>query len=559
MAPIMVPVLWALLSFFVHYANSTPYAKRPRQSAGCTADYFNGIVPSGVSIERVQDVTSGTFTEQGNLGYPAFASGLPSLCAVIVKNETANYRFGIFLPDIWNSKLLVIGSYAFLGGINWLDMGAGVQYGMATLATDTGHNSGQGDMTWPTTEQLRVNWAYQAMEGSITLGKTLIQAYYNDKQIAYSYYSGCSTGGRQGLKQIQRDPDMFDGALIGAPAWDTKNLMPWISRLAAWNLPEDADGSISDQSLFSRLQAEVLKQCDPLDGMQDGIVSSLSACREQFDITQISCEVSADKTACLTQAQIETAQRMYSDYITEDGELVYKGLDYSSEAEWGTFLMPANPNDSNNVRRSFDAQYERTFMEYGNDWQITSYNDSVVDDARARDKNSVQASADQFDLGSFRGKGKIIMYGGLADATVPVQHTTLYYDRTVEAMGSVDDFFRYFQIPGMGHCWAGPGSPNFNVPWMIAGAGQAAQVPPYNAGSSVPGYKDKEHDALLALMDWVENGNAVSQIIATGFNFSDSTGQAVVMHRQRPLCAFPRTATYDGQGLQNDASSWQCA
>lgn len=150
------------------------------------------------------------------------------------------------------------------------------------------------------------------------------------------------------------------------------------------------------------------------------------------------------------------------------------------------------------------------------------------------------------------------MYGGLADATVPVQHTTLYYNRTIEAMGSVDDFFRYFQIPGMGHCWAGPGNPNFNVPWMIAGAGQAAQVPPYNAGSSVPGYKDKEHDALLALMDWVENGNAVSQIIATGFNFSDSTGQAVVMHRQRPLCAFPRTATYDGQGLQNDASSWQC-
>lgn len=204
MATIIVPVLWVLLSFFAYHANSTPYAKRPRQSAGCTADYFNGIVPSGISIESVQDVTSGFFTEQGNLGYPTFASGLPSLCAVIVKNETANYRFGMFLPDTWNSKLLVIGSYAFLGGINWLDMGAGVKYGVATLATDTGHNSGQGDMTWPTTEQLRVNWAYQAMEGSITLGKTLIQTYYKDKQIAYSYYSGCSTGGRQGLKQIRK-------------------------------------------------------------------------------------------------------------------------------------------------------------------------------------------------------------------------------------------------------------------------------------------------------------------------------------------------------------------
>lgn len=233
------------------------------------------------------------------------------------------------------------------------------------------------------------------------------------------------------LIAIERDPDMFDGALIGAPAWDTKNLMPWISQLAMWNLPEDADGSISDQALFSRLQAEVLKQCDPLDGMQDGIVSSLSACREQFDITQISCDVSTDKTACWTQAQIETAQKMYSDYITEGGELVYSGLDYSSEAEWGTFLMPASPNDANNVRRSFDAQYERTFMDYGNGWQITSYNDSVVDDARARDKNSVHASADQFDLGSFRGKGKISTYD-MIQRTVPSLSPKYFFD-SIEA------------------------------------------------------------------------------------------------------------------------------
>ncbi|KAI8961400.1 tannase and feruloyl esterase [Daldinia sp. FL1419] len=561
MATLIVPFLWVLLSFLVHRANSSPYAKQPRQStsARCSTDYFKGIVPSGLSIETAQNVTSGSFTERGNIGYPTFPTGLPSLCAVIVKNETANYRFGMFLPDDWNSKFIAIGSYSFLGGINWLDMGAGVQYGAATLATDTGHSSGAGDMTWPTTQQLRVNWAYQALEGSIISGKQLIQTYYNDKKITYSYYSGCSTGGRQGLKQIQRDPDMFDGALIGAPAWDTKNLMPWISRLAMWNLPEDADGSISDQRLFARLESEVLKQCDPLDGMEDGIISSPSACRAKFDFNQISCDKSTDKTGCWSEAQIETAQKMYNDYTTESGDLVYKGLDYSSEAEWGTFLMPASPNDANNVRRNFDAQYERTFMDYGSGWQITSYNDSVVDDARARDKESVQASADQFDLGSFRSKGKIILYGGLADATVPVQHTTLYYNQTIEAMGSVDDFFRYFQIPGMAHCWNSPTGTKFSNPWMIAGAGQAAQVPPYTAGSSVPGYKDKEHDALLALMDWVENGNAVSQIIATGFSFTDTTGQSVKMQRQRPLCAFPRTATHDGQGAENDASSWRCA
>ncbi|KAI2473579.1 tannase and feruloyl esterase [Annulohypoxylon bovei var. microspora] len=556
MAILTVPVLWTLLSFFAHYVHSAPPAKQPRRSAGCTVDYFNDIVPSGISIERVEKVTSGTFVESGDVGYPAFAGGLPPLCAVIVNNETAGYRFGMFLPDNWNSRFLAVGSYAFLGGINWLDMGPGAQFGMASLSTDTGHSSGQGDLTWPTTQQLKVNWAHQALEGSILLGKTLIQTYYANKPIAYSYFSGCSTGGRQGLKQIQRDPDMFDGALIGAPAWDTKHLMPWISKLATWNLPEDAPGSINDNNLFLRLQAEVVKQCDSLDGVKDNIVSSLSACRKHFDISKIRCDVATNKTSCWTQAQINTAQKMYTDYKTEGGEFVYKGLDYSSEAGWGTFLMPADPSDSNNVRRNFDAQYERTFMGYGSGWQITSYNDSVVNDARVRDEN-IQCTADQYDLGRFRTKGKIVMYGGLADSVVPVQHTTLYYDRTVKAMGNIDDFFRYFQIPGMGHCWGTPD--NVKAPWMMGGAGQAAQMPPYNSGFSVPlGNNDTQHDALLALMDWVEKGNAVSRIIASEFNFTDTTFQNIVTYRQRPICPYPQTAVWDGKGSQNDASSWQC-
>lgn len=550
-----VPILWALLSFLACFAYSAPSAKQARQSGACSKDYFSGIVPSGISIERVEKVTSGTFSESGNIGYPAYAAGLPSLCAVIVHNETANYRFGMFLPDKWNSRFLAIGSYSFLGGINWLDMGPGAQYGMASLSTDTGHSSGQGDLTWPVTQELKVNWAYQALEGSIVLGKKLIGSYYNES-IAYSYFSGCSTGGRQGLKQIQRDPDMFDGALIGAPAWDTKNLMPWISKLATWNLPENAAGSINDANLFSRLQEEVLKQCDSLDGVKDNIVSSLSACRQHFDISKIRCDVTTNKTSCWTQAQINTAQKMYGDYTTQNGDLVYNGMDYSSEDGWGTYLLPADVNDPNNVRRNFDAEYERTFMGYGSGWQITSYNDTVVTDARARDKN-IQCSADQYDLGKFRTKGKIVMYGGLADSVVPVQHTTLYYNRTVQAMGNVDDFFRYFQIPGMDHCWGTPS--NVKAPWMIGGAGQAAQRPPYNAGYSVPlENNDTHHDALLALMDWVEKGSAVSHIIASEFNFTDSTLQNIVMYRQRPICPYPQTAVWDGKGSQDDASSWQC-
>jgi feruloyl esterase len=476
---------WVIITLGACLAASWPTpAERRQTSSQCSVDYFTSISPAGARIERVQHVTTGFFVETGNLGYPTFPTGLPELCAVIVNNVTADYRFGMFLPDNWNARLLTIGSYSFLGGINWLDMGVGVKYGAVTLAGDTGHSSGAGDITWANTTQKQINWAYQALQGSITLGKAFTEKYY-DRRITYSYYSGCSTGGREGLKQIQLDPNVFDGALIGAPAWDTKHLMPWLSKLATWNLPESASSSINDASLFSRLQAEVLKQCDPLDGVTDNIISSPSACRQKFDISKIRCDVATNKTACWSKAQTETALKMYADYVTSDGQLVHKGSEYGSELEWTTYLLPATPDDnSQNVRRNFDGQYERYFMNYGAKWQVTSYNDSVVGDAEARDKRVVGASADQFDIANFRKKGnsKIIMYGGLADNVVPVQQSTLYYSRTVETMGNIDDFFRYFQIPGMRHCWGTPD--NVKAPWMMGGAGQAVQRPPYASAVS---------------------------------------------------------------------------
>ena len=537
----------------------------------CSSEYFADIIPAGAVVESVQDVAGGNYMERGNLGYPTAAADLPPLCAVIVRNTTVNYRFGMFLPDTWNSKLLVVGNGAFLGGINWLDMGPGPKYGMASLSTDTGHNSGSGDQTWADTDEKKTNWAYRALEGSTTLGKTLISAYYGDAPIAYTYYSGCSTGGRQGLKQIQRDPDIFDGALIGAPAWDTKHLMPWISKLATWNLPEDGPYAVNDAALFGRLQAEVVAQCDGLDGVHDNIVSELDLCREKFNITRVRCDATPNQTACWTQPQIETALRMYGDYVTDTGErpggegtLIYKGLSHSSEAEWSTYLLPIAEDEAGNVRRNFDAQYERYFMNYGANWPITAYNDSVADDSRRLDSGGRDAAtADQYaDVAAFRRRGgKVLLYAGLAGGLVPVRHTTLYYERTVQqiggAAGDITDFFRYFQIPGMGHCRGS--RDNVKAPWMIGGASQAALIPPYNAGWSVPlGFNDSRHDALLALMAWVERGDAPSEIVASAFNFTDSERQKITLYRQRPICVYPRKAEWDGKGPQNDASSWSC-
>ncbi|KAI1818393.1 Tannase/feruloyl esterase [Poronia punctata] len=562
-------ILWAIITLCAWLVAVASWPLLPGESR-CSTSYFEAVLPAGADIQRVQHVTTGSFVEQGNIGYPTSPTNLPPLCAVIVQNTTADYRFGMFLPDKWGSahRFLAIGSYGFLGGINWLDMGVGVRYDAATLSTDTGHSSGAGDITWANTRLKQVNWAYAAQEGSIALGKVLTERYYGEK-IARAYFSGCSTGGREALRLIQRDPDVFDGALVGAPAWDTKHLMPWLSQLAVWNLPEAADYSIGDVTLLERLQKEVLRQCDALDGVVDNVVSAPGKCRDAFDISRVRCDVNNNETGCWTAAQVGTAVRIYADYVSSDGRLVYKGAEYGSELDWATYLLPAVESQSkgsdaqSNVRRNFDGQYERYFMDYGKGWETTSYNDSVVRDAEAWDEAVVGATADNFgDLAAFRDRGgKIVMYAGLADNVVPVQHTTLYYDRTIEAIGrgdrGIDDFLRYFQIPGMRHCWGTPD--NVKAPWIMGGAGQAVQRPPYASAWSVPlGYDDVRHDALLALMDWVENGREVSQLIASEFNFTDITKQKMVLYRQRPLCPYPKTAQWSGRGDQNAAVNWRC-
>ncbi|RYP15292.1 hypothetical protein DL765_005816 [Monosporascus sp. GIB2] len=183
---------------------------------------------------------------------------------------SSSFRFGLFLPDAekaWNRRFLAVGNGGFAGGINWLEMGIGTRYGFAALSTDTGHNSTAAQLEWALRRpESRTDWGWRALHGSVELGKRLVEAYYadnvdnsdnNDEEnkernggrtgsssnnvIKYSYFSGCSTGGRQGLKEAQISPGSFDGVLVGAPAWFyTSRLNNWGTKVAQWNWPADS-------------------------------------------------------------------------------------------------------------------------------------------------------------------------------------------------------------------------------------------------------------------------------------------------------------------------------
>lgn len=194
----------------------------------CSVDSFQNVLPSNANILSAVPLANGSTYGEGaaDVGYPTNPTNLPASCALIVNVTTSassSFRFGIFLPTQWNGRFLSVGNGGFAGGINWLDMGAGIRYGFAVTSTDTGHNATTSDGTWALNDpETREDWGYRAIHGTAELGKALTESFYG-QNISYSYYSGASTGGRQGLREAQLDPTTFDGLLIGAPAVSTSD------------------------------------------------------------------------------------------------------------------------------------------------------------------------------------------------------------------------------------------------------------------------------------------------------------------------------------------------
>lgn len=119
----------------------------------------------------------------------------------------------------------------------------------------------------------------------------------------------------------------------------------------------------------------------------------------------------------------------------------------------------------------------------------------------------------------------------------------------------LDSWYRVFLVPGMQHCLGTP--IDVDAPWYFAGANQAGNLGLQPGSvSGMPGFRDAEHDVLLALIRWTEEGKAPEHIIATKWH--NDTLQDKVL-RQRPLCPYPQRAQYVDHGDPNLAASWKCS
>ena len=167
------------------------------------------------------------------------------------------------------------------------------------------------------------------MHTGVVVGKQITKKYYGEAH-KKSYYLGCSTGGRQGFKAVQSYPEDFDGVVAGAPALDFAYLTSWSATFYKIFGDPGSPTYIPAGALWSLIHAEILSQCDSIDGAIDGIVEDPMLC--QFRPEALLCAPGIkNSTTCLTSAQVGAVKEAFADYYGIDGQLIYPRMQPGSE------------------------------------------------------------------------------------------------------------------------------------------------------------------------------------------------------------------------------------
>jgi len=515
---------------------------------------------------------------------------------------TYGIGFELNLPDQWIGRFEMQGGGGTDGSVGSPRGTAGIELaqGWAVAADDGGHedrlpnpfgwqdddsNAG-GSAHFGIDEQARIDYGYNGIEKTATISKLIIAQYYG-RRPSFSYLSGCSNGGRDGMVASQRFPDLFDGIISGNPgfdlpragiaeAWNEQALAPLATRSDVNGQPYIPD-TFPPQDL-AVVSAAVLSACDALDGLVDGIIDNFPACTDKRvfpALDQFTCgpDGAHGNTphggTCLTADQVSALKRIIAGPRNSKGEALYSrwywdaglwdpptafGAGFSL---WNVGNVTPAPLANNAINLTLGAG--AVPMVFHNPPVVTPVAGPHGQEAFLfnydfdRDAPTIFASVPFYrqspmefmtgvslDLFPFRRHGgKLIIYSSVNDGIFSGVDIVNWYKAMNRVMGGdADDFARLFMVPNMAHCGGGPATNSF-----------AANM-------------------LTAITDWVETGKAPQRIIAANTNtaspfpsgglFDPRVAQNFPTGGTRPLCPYPQQSRYRGAGSTADAANFAC-
>jgi hypothetical protein len=467
-----------------------------------------------------------------------------------------NYAIGfeMRLPLDWNGRFLHQGNGGIDGSVVTATGATGggplthaLHQGFAVLSSDAGHAGALGP-TFGLDPQARLDYGYQAVAKLTPMAKGLIQSAYS-KGPDRSYFAGCSNGGRHAMIAATRYAADYDGILAGAPGYQLPKAA--VANIAGGQLYASVATSPTDISTgFTAAERRtvadaVLAKCDALDGVTDGLVQDVQACRAAFDLNRdvATCSGARDGT-CLSAAQKSAIGKIFSGPTTSNGARIYSTFPYDpgiagAGIPFWEFTAPV-VLDSGAVGMIFKVPPESPVGFNGPAFSLGANLDTLVAQIGATNAIYTESSLsfmrppNPANMSALKGRGgKIIVYHGVSDPIFSVDDSEAWYkDLQAANNGDASNFARFFRIPGMGHCSGGPAADQF--------------------------------DALSALVAWVEQGQAPDRLVATARGAGNAGGvnadvpASWAANRTRPLCPYPLVARYNGSGDVESAASFSC-
>ncbi len=443
------------------------------------------------------------------------ASGAVGELCQVTGELHSTLKFVAKLPTAWNKKLLYIGGGGWDGEIIDIPLSpSGAVDGYVSVRSNGGHSDPSGAV-FLNNPQVQKDFGYLQIHSVLTAVKQVVRQRYGADAERY-YFEGCSNGGREALIQATRYPADFDGIVVRAPAYSfTELVLAFNNNMKHQN---GTPGGAITAAKAGTVAAAVLKSCDALDGLADGIVSNIDKCA--FDPSPLLC-AAADSDTCLTTEQLSTVKTIYAEF-KQSGNQVYPGWGPSGEdLGWPAWII------GDGMMASLQMFFAESLIRY---WvvQDPSFNSLTFDPNSylAQLADVAQTLDASFDLKSFFARqGKMILVHGTSDWAISYKGSIKYWNNVATAVGSAaarDESMEFYLQPGVQHCFGGVGPDSV--------------------------------DLVSAVDGWVTRGQrpSAANLVSKKYDMSG------VVTMERPLCRYPQYPRYNGTGDQKVAASYTC-